>query len=91
MPPLKDVATDRSVLSMTALICGIAAWVPLLILAAAPISLGSAAIAYVTVRGPDRSRRLAPARWGVVLTLIAIVLHGAIFLLAAGVSRIAVW
>lgn len=74
---------------MTALICGIAAWVPLLILAAAPISLGAAALAYLTVSGEDRTRRLAPARWGVVLTLIAIVLHGAIFMLAAGVSSIA--
>jgi hypothetical protein len=81
-----DVATDRSVMAMTSLVCGITAWVPLVILAAAPISLVCALLAHLAVQGPDRHRRLAPARWGVVLTLVAMAIHSAVFMIAVGLG-----
>lgn len=86
----RAVARTRRVhnrLAFFALICGICAWVPLVILVAAPLAVLFALMAWV--RGP---RDHMGAAWaGVALTAMAVVLHTAAAILAGGIGLLGGW
>ena len=58
------------------LVCGICAWVPLVILVTGPLAVLFALMALITSRGRGG---LEPARAGLILTALATVIQGIIF------------
>lgn len=58
------------------LVCGICAWVPLVILVTGPLAVLFAIMALITSRGRGG---LEPARAGLILTALATVIQGVIF------------
>ena len=77
---------QRNMWAFLSLFMGVCAWVPLLILLAAPLSLGFAVLAFVTARRQNHSRGIAAAGYGVFLTLFAIVLHSSFALFASAIG-----
>ena len=77
---------QRNMWAFLSLFMGVCAWVPLLILLAAPLSLGFAVIAFATSRRQHHTRGVAAAGYGVFLTLFAIVLHSSFALFASAIG-----
>jgi hypothetical protein len=77
---------SRNQWAFLSLFMGVCAWVPLVILMAAPLSLGFAAIAFATSKRQGSTRGLGGAVYGVVLTCIAIVLHLSFALFASAIG-----
>ncbi len=72
----------RSVLGWFALICGVCSWVPWFIVLCFPLTLGFAGLAIWQARKKGRRRGLSAAIFGVVLAVVALVLHLSIVSLA---------
>lgn len=83
---LQRPVRDRSVrdrFAFLSLIAGICAWVPLVIVAAAPIAVGFALLSWVRTEGGGRGRLPPASRAGLVLTAVAVLIQAAAFGLAS--------
>ncbi len=85
-PFVRHTATRvRNRFAFLSLICGICAWVPLVILVAAPLAVLFALLAFATGRGGG----LAPARAGLILTAVAVALHATVLTTAGALGWVA--
>jgi hypothetical protein len=73
----------RNHMAFLSLVMGICAWVPLVIVFAAPLSLLFAVLALWQARRPQARHGVSGALWGVVLSGIAVLLHGSVALAAS--------
>ena len=74
-----DPRSVRDRFAFVSLIAGICAWVPLVIVAAAPISFGFALLSMARTEGGGRGKLPAAARAGVYLASVAVVLQVMVF------------
>lgn len=68
----------RNVFALLSLFCGITAWVPWVVVFAAPLAWGFAVLAHVTAIRRDQRKGLGLAHAGALLAFLGVLLHFAL-------------
>lgn len=87
-PPNRMQEERRNVLALLALFCGIASWVPWIVVITAPLAWGFAIAAHVTALRRNQRRGLQLAWLGALLAALGVLLHLAIVLLFVGLGAL---
>ena len=76
----------RNVFAFFSLFCGIASWVPLMVVLLAPLAYAFGAIAYVTAAKRDQRNGLNAAFFGMFLATVSLLLQGGLLFFGQVVS-----
>ncbi len=88
-PPIgarSATSQNKNLPAFVALFCGVASWVPLIIVITGPLTFLFAGLAVVNARRRDDRTQLSLAWWGIVLALGSVGLQGALAALAGGIG-----
>lgn len=77
--------------ALIALFCGIASWVPMIIVITGPLTFGFGLWGWVRARRRDARKQALMASWGMALALMATALQLGIAALAGGIGLLGGW